>query len=144
MSDPVFREKWERTSTVTPPLSQEQADLELYFDIKERAERDPKLKAIMDRLDHDIAAYAEALFRNEQEWVRRERGVSDKESIQASDVHRKLLHDAFMDTLNQLSRAYRAQKLDNKWRNVLGLERQRLARWAMTVTRHVIKKEEKE
>lgn len=143
MENPILREKWERTAQTTHESSPEQEDLEVYFDISQRSEQDPQLKAIMERLNADIAAYAEALFRNEQEWVRRERGVGDKESIEASDRHRKMLHDSFIDTINQLSRAFRIRKLDNKWRNVLGLDRKRLARWAMTVTRHVIRKEEK-
>jgi flagellar biosynthesis/type III secretory pathway protein FliH len=143
MDDPTLREKWERTSTLQPPRTQEEQDLDLYFDISERSQRDDRLKAIMERLNADIAAYAEALFRNEQEWVRRERGLGDKEAIESSDRHRRMLHDAFMDTLNQLSRAFRAQKLDNKWRNVLGLDRNRLAKWAMTIARYVIKKEER-
>jgi len=141
MDDPTLLDKWKRT-TEQHESTPEERDLELYFDISDRSQRDPKLKAIMDRLNADIAAYAEALFRNEQEWVRRERGVGDAESIQASDRHRRMLHDSFMDTLNQLSRAFRVQKLDNKWRNVLGLDRNRLAKWAMTIARHVIKKEE--
>jgi hypothetical protein len=142
MSDPLLHDKWKRTEERHEPTLEEQ-DLNLYFDISDRSEHDPKLKAIMQRLNADIAAYAEALFRNEQEWVRKERGVGDNESIMASDRHRRMLHDTFMDTLNQLSRAFRAEKLDNKWRNVLGLDRNRLAHWAMTIARYVIKKEER-
>lgn len=117
-------------------------DLELYFDIRERSNGNEKLKAIMDRLDRDIAQYTEALFRSEREWTRRERGGGDNGSIEDSDRNRRMLHESFMDTLNQLSRAHRAAKLDNKWRNVLGLDRNRLALWAVTIARHVMRTEE--
>ncbi|MEK7637989.1 MAG: hypothetical protein AAB375_00985 [Patescibacteria group bacterium] len=142
MSESFLRESWQRVAEQEQEVTPEMRDLELYFDIRERSDGNEKIKAIMDRLDHDIAQYTEALFRSEREWVRRERGSGDNSSIEASDRNRRILHDSLIDTLNQLSRAYRTAGLDNKWRNMLGLDRDRLALWAMTIARQVMRTEE--
>ena len=142
MSESFLRESWQRVAEQQQETTPEMRDLELYFDIRERSNGSEKLKVIMDRLDHDIAQYADALFRSERAWINRERGIGDSDSIEASDRNRRILHDTFIDTLNQLSRAYRAAKLDNKWINVLGLDRDRLSLWAMTIARHVMRTEE--
>lgn len=113
-------------------MSQEDKDITLYYKFEADAHRHEALNEVVEELKSAIGKYAEAVTRLSS--VRMDK--LDKESIAASDRHRRLIHNSLIDTINRLSRTYKKLGLDNSWLSgIIGLSREEIGDWALTVAR---------
>lgn len=119
-------------------MSQEDKDLKLYYQFEADAHKHEVLNEVVEELRAAIGKYAEAVARLSSVRM----GKLDKESIAASDRHRRLIHNSLIDTINRLSRTYKKLDLDNSWLSgIIGLSREEIGDWALTVARRELNHE---
>lgn len=135
--DPLLAEKWERAAQEQGAETAESKGVDLYYSFLEKARKNSELAPIVTEVEKAIGSYADAILRMAE--VRHLH--QDKEALMAADQHRRLTHESLISAINQLSRAYAAQKIDNKWRrDIIGLDRKAVGEWALEVARHVLGK----
>lgn len=127
-----MRELWEHRSEEENGETQEDRDLSLYRRFEGDARRYEPINRVMEELRVSIGKYAEAVTRLSSVRM----GKLDKDTIKASDSHRRLMHNSLIDTLNRLSREYKKLNLDNSWlSDIIGLSREEVGTWALTIAR---------
>lgn len=141
MSERFLEESWQRTGNHEQLATREQEFVDLYYDVHEKSERDPELKQVLDRLDASITDYVHVVIENRKAWRAQQQGKADLSAQEGSDRRQQNAHNVLIDSLNQLSRAWRKKGLNNKWRNILGTSRNVVADWAITVGRLVMNME---
>jgi hypothetical protein len=141
MSEKFLEELWKHKASEEIGEAQEDRSVALYFDLKESLEKKPEFESLLTEVDARIKDYAQAVLRNSKERSTFE----SKESIQRTDQHRRIVHNALISTLNQLYRACKKEGVDNSWGNGIGLTirdpqamREKVADWALAVARDVL------
>jgi len=121
---------------------------ELKSPIFEEIERgsfgNPKLESLFRELEDKILRYsisADRLSKARNELLV---GSADKGEIVKADEGRRRAHDALIDQLNILSRAFKEEGLPNEWRRNIGLEREEIGEWAFGVADYLRAKTKEE
>ena len=132
-TEPLLKESWERKAVgETKGETPDEHGISLFFDLKEAAERSNDLRTLTDELERKIISYADAVSRYFSA-----KQSTDREAIQRADEHRHVLHEDLIATLNQLSRLYHKLGKSNSWRKEIGLDRDQVEAWALSVARNV-------
>lgn len=106
--------------------------MEIYFEMKEKAERNPELSELLKDVENCVLRYAAsvaALGASKIDYK--------KEELGASDQNRRIAHDALIDALNILSRAFAKAGLDNRWRQMVGLDRKEVTEWGLKIANYL-------
>lgn len=84
----------------------------------------PHLEGLMDEWRTQLVRYAQLRTR----WA-----MSDQEEKRHMDRHRRLIHNAFIDSTNALSRTMKKERRDIGWRAELGQDRRVIGDFACYV-----------
>lgn len=140
-----FHEDWENDETATQEYPAESSGvehdqltrsaLEAYQKIKDGSRADPLLKELLGDVQRATARYL-IVIADLNGLQSRQRGgdTVSRYEIQRADEARRSAHNALIDTINILSRAFAKKGLDNEWRKVIGLSaREEVTHWAIRV-----------
>lgn len=100
-----------------------------FLDIRIKVENDKNLEEKLLDLEKSAVYYAKTVVRLHrakfEEW--------EKEDIQNADERRRSAHNAFIDSINILSRNFAEKGLDNSWRRMVGFNREEMGLWAFEI-----------
>lgn len=138
-----LKESWRKleagTEQETLEPTPEDDALDLYLDILAKAEGYPEIAELLEDVEDNALGYAQRILAIERAHITDE----DKLGWQRLDEARRYSHDAFIDSLNILSRAFRKAHLDNSWRERIGRSREAVGEWgylfAASISRQTLK-----
>jgi len=142
-----FKEDWEKREDETPTQEFSTASfrperdamseraLAAYDEMKKGSEKNETLHELFIDTQQAIARYLYVMADLNEIQSRGARGeMISRHEIGRADQSRRTAHDALIDNINILSRAFVKFGLDNNWRKVLGLEtREQVTSWAIYV-----------
>lgn len=133
--DPFLKDLWKRKAEAEQGSeSTEEKGWALYQEMQKKAEENPELQSLIGEMKDNILRYADSVAR----FSHISKSKDDIEMLHNADKHRKRMHDGLIATINQLSRLYQKLGLDILWRtDIIGVERERLGEWALSVARHI-------
>ena len=138
-----MQERWKEVAEREKGETHEEKAAGLYFDLKEKAEKDPALAGLFAEVEKWVKEYAFAVLKTQRDKTEH----PSKEVIEAHEQHRRTVHNALISVLRQLSRNFQKKGLDNSWRHGVGLDpedREVLGQWALDVVRGVMDIKEEE
>lgn len=135
-----LREKWKMKAEHE---YSESAELKspIFEEIERGAYGNEKLEKLFKELKEKILRYSISADRLSMIKVENGHGRDD---VQAADQARRLAHNAVIDQLNILSRAFKEDGLSNEWRRKVGLERGEVGEWAFGVADYLRAKTKEE
>lgn len=100
-----------------------------FLDIRIKAENHEDLEKRLLDLEKSAIYYAKTVERLKsarfEGW--------EKEDIQSADERRRSAHNAFIDSVNILSRNFAEKGIDNSWRRMVGFSREEIGLWAFEI-----------
>ncbi len=138
-----FKEEWENDEADTQEYSSPEGErdpmaktaLAAYQTMKDGCKTNPLLGELLLDTQNAIARYLISIAKLNELISRQKKGEEiSKYTVGGADRSRRSAHDALIDSVNILSRAFAKFGLDNNWRNVVGLQtREQVTRWAIQV-----------
>ena len=119
----------------------EDANFGIFLDLKVAAERDPGLAELVSELEDHLLRYAKAdstFLGAKLRWESEGSAPSTRRDFEIADRGKKAIHDSLISQLNIVSRAFHRASLDNNWRKKIGVDRNQIAVWALTVSDHLV------
>lgn len=108
-------------------------DYKIFDKISKESIADEDLRELFEMLETQMFRYVESIATR---LKTKSESLNIKDSEIANEVQRRS-HEALIDKLNILSRAFSQKKLDNKWRDDIGLDRKDITRWAVNVVENL-------
>ena len=113
----------------------------IFLDMKIAAERDPGIAELIDDLEKNLLRYAKAesaFLGAKLRWESEGSAPETRRDFEVADRGKKAVHDSLISQLNVVSRAFHRANLDNNWRKKIGVDRNQIAAWALTVSDHLV------
>ena len=97
----------------------------------------PMLESLFKELKEKILNYSISADRLSMASKNLATGHGDREEVVRADEIRRRAHDALIDQVNILSRAFLREGLPNKWRDKVGDSREEIGEWAFGVAEYL-------
>ena len=138
-----LRDSW---SEMVPPENLETDELRspIFQEIERAVYGNQKLESLFRELKEKILNYSLSADRLSMAKTERDSGRANNEDVKAADNLRKSAHNALIDQVNILSRAFLREGLPNKWRNKVGDTREEIGAWAFGVAEYLLAKAKEE
>jgi len=136
MRSEFMKELWGRTaSRERGESSFEKKAIELFFEIKANAEGNGVLEQLVGDFESAAVRYASTIAR----WEETRMSRSELDDFTNAEMAREKAHDSFVDSANILSRAFRKNGLDNRWRGKMGTDRKEIGPWGIEIAHFIAK-----
>lgn len=109
----------------------------IFEEIESGSLGNPRLENLFRELQERILEYSISADRLSMRREDREYGALQNEDITSADRARKYAHEALIDQVNILSRAFLREGLSNKWRAKVGDTREEIGEWAFGVAEYL-------
>lgn len=129
-------ERWKKTAERERGKS-EVLESPIFEEIERGAFGNPQLENLFKELKERILEYALSADRLSMRREERGYGESQNEDIVSADRTRRSAHEALIDQVNILSRAFLREGLPNKWREKVGDSREEIGEWGFAVAEYL-------
>ena len=116
----------------------------IFEEIQSSSLDNPRLESLSVDLQDKILRYSISADRLSMASRNLAIGHGDREEVVRADEARRRAHDALIDQLNILSRAFKEEGLPNEWRRKIGLDREEIGAWAFGVAEYLRAKTKEE
>lgn len=116
----------------------------IFEEIERGSYSNPGLESLLIDLKDKILRYAISADRLSMASKDLAAGHGDRQEIVRADDARRRAHDALIDQLNILSRAFKEEGLSNEWRRKIGLDREEIGAWGFEIAEYLRAKTKQE
>ena len=128
--DPFLSESWERLKEEEQGREpQEMRDVGIFEDLETLSERNESIKEYLEDIKNQIIYYVRTIA----EMEHLQNNSAAREDIAQIDSTRRIAHDSLITKIDILSRICAKNGLDNNWRDMIGIGREQVTRWAINV-----------